>query len=142
MDFDVKLEGPCVSVLALTRERSVILARQFRPGPDKVLLELPGGGIEACELPDAAAARELLEETGYVGDLRLVGQHFVCAYSTRVTYDFVAIDCESIQAQRLDDGEFIQVVHMPLDVFRAHVRSGELTDMATALRGLLYLDLL
>ena len=47
--FDIKQESTPVCVLALTDDQQVILARQFRPGPSEVLLELPGGGIDANE---------------------------------------------------------------------------------------------
>src|SRR5919197_1630420 len=39
---EIKREGETVAILALTSEREVVLARQFRPGPEEVLLELPG----------------------------------------------------------------------------------------------------
>ncbi len=41
-EFGIKLEEPSVSVLAITADTNVLLARQFRPGPERVLLELLG----------------------------------------------------------------------------------------------------
>ena len=54
-----------VAVLALTEDDRVVLVRQFRPGPGEVLWELPGGIVDDGEGLEEAAARELLEETGY-----------------------------------------------------------------------------
>jgi ADP-ribose pyrophosphatase len=64
--------------------------KQYRPGPDEILLELPGGCISEEELPEIAARRELLEETGYSGDFQFVGTSFDCAYSTMIRYNFAA----------------------------------------------------
>ena len=61
--WDILAGRPTVAVLALTEERRVVLARQFRPGPDLVLDELPGGIVDPGEDVATAAARELLEET-------------------------------------------------------------------------------
>jgi ADP-ribose pyrophosphatase len=54
-----------VSVLAATAEGSLLLVRQFRPVVGSETLELPSGHVEKGELPEAAARRELAEETGY-----------------------------------------------------------------------------
>src|SRR5262245_58252360 len=56
-----------VNVLALTTDGQVVLLRQYRPGIDRVCLEIPGGMIEPGEDPIAAGVRELAEETGYTG---------------------------------------------------------------------------
>jgi len=61
-EFEIKQEPRCVGVLALTTRETVLLVQQFRPGPEAVLLELPGGGVNPGEDPAEAAARELLEE--------------------------------------------------------------------------------
>ncbi len=55
----------CVSVIALTAEKQVVLVRQYRPAVERYTLELPGGHVEADETPEQSARRELAEETGY-----------------------------------------------------------------------------
>ena len=54
-----------VTVLAATAEGSLLLVRQYRPAVGRETLELPSGHVEDEELPEAAARRELAEETGY-----------------------------------------------------------------------------
>ncbi|MFX0117248.1 MAG: NUDIX hydrolase, partial [Candidatus Hodarchaeota archaeon] len=131
-DFFIKQEGPAVCILALTAEQKIILVKQFRPGPEESLLELPGGGINEGEAPEVAAQREFLEETGYTGDFQFVGTSLDCAYSTMIRYNFAATQCHKAQEQQLDATEFIEIIEMPLGNFRRHLRSGKLTDIETA----------
>lgn len=64
-----------VLVLAITKEGDLILVRQFRPALRRHTMEFPAGSLEAGETSEEAAARELLEETGYrAGRLRLLGR--------------------------------------------------------------------
>ncbi len=141
-DFEIKLEPLCVCILALTASETVLLVQQFRPGPEAVLLELPGAGVKPGEDPAEAAARELLEETGYRGEMELAGSSWHCGYSSRRIYHFVARQCVKVQEPTPDDHEFLKVVEMPLADLRQHVRTGELTDVAGAYMGLEKLNLL
>lgn len=138
-DFEIRLEGLVVCILPITDAQTVILARQFRPGPERVLVELPGGGMEPGEAPEAAARRELLEETGYAGELHFTGETVNGAYSTMRRYNYVALHCKQVSQPKPDAEEFIEVVEMPLPAFRDHLRSGALTDVATGYLGLDYL---
>lgn len=141
-EYDLKIEPDVACVVALTPDQKVIIAKQYRPAQEKVLFELPGGRIEKGEKPEEAIARELLEETGYRGKLIHLGQHYICAYSTRTTHSFLATECEKVEgAINPDQNEFIEVMLMDLDEFKEHVASsGEMTDVATALRALRYLE--
>jgi ADP-ribose pyrophosphatase len=141
-DFEIKHEPQVVCILAITSDQQVVLARQFRPGPEKILLEMPGGGIEAGETPQQAAVRELLEETGYAGEIQYIGASLDCAYTTLLRHNFVATGCEKRQEPQTGEGEFTEAVTMSLTEFRQHLRSGQLTDIETGYLGLDHLGLL
>lgn len=66
-DFFCLQAGDWVNVVPVTRGGEVVLVRQFRAGARRPTLEIPGGMVDADETPAEAAARELLEETGYGG---------------------------------------------------------------------------
>jgi ADP-ribose pyrophosphatase len=141
-DFYIKKEGPAICVLALTKNKKVILARQFRPGPDKIVLELPGGRAEKGETPKQAIERELLEETGYKGKARFVTESLDCAYSTMRRFCFVATDCEKICEPKNTSSEICETVLLSLSDFRKLLRSGQMTDMEVGYLGLDFLGLL
>jgi len=141
-EFEVIVEEDTAVVLALTDAQKVVLVREYRPGPREALLELPGGLIDEGETPVEAAARELLEETGYAGDLRPTGAIVDSAYSTRERHTFVATGCRRVQEPEPGDGEFPEVVLLTLDAFREHLRGGRCTDVASGYAGLDALSLL
>ena len=68
VDFYLRIESPGACVLALTEDNKIITLPQYRPGPNAIFRELPGGKVDKNEDPRKAALRELLEETGYRGD--------------------------------------------------------------------------
>ncbi|WP_250847150.1 NUDIX hydrolase [Aquisphaera insulae] len=67
-DFYIIHLADAVHVVAITPDDQVLLVRQFRAGSGRDSLEIPGGLVDPGEDPCAAGARELAEETGYVGD--------------------------------------------------------------------------
>lgn len=141
-DFDLINSGNVVCILALTSDNSVILAKQYRPAQERILLEIPGGGIEHNERPENAAHRELLEETGYSGKIQFVCTTLQSAYDTLVRYNFVATECILKAEPANDPKEPIETVLMPLPEFKTHLYSGELTDPTTGMLGLHFLKLL
>ncbi len=141
-DFYIKKEGPATAILALTPEQEVILVKQFRPGPQEILNEMPGGYVDADETAEQASLRELLEETGYQGNAQLVTEALDCAYSTMRRYCVVVTDCRKVAEQKLDNTEFAEVVIVSLAEFRKILQSGKMTDLEAGYLCLDYLKLL
>jgi len=127
--WDVFGPSSTVAVLAITQTNEVVLAREFRAGPMRVLDEMPGGVVDPGEDVLAAAGRELLEETGYAGDLELVGSSWLAASSNTRRHAAVARNARRVAEPALDHGEFIEVQLTSLDEFRLHLRAGQLTDV-------------
>lgn len=141
--FDVLTDGNAVCVLALTPDQKVILSREYRQGPEKILNELPGGGCGKKGNPLEAIKNELLEETGYTGEFKMIGKSFDMAYSDLIRYHFVATHCQKVQAPKnIEPEELTEPILLSLDEFKELIKSGELTDSETAYRGLEYLKLL
>jgi ADP-ribose pyrophosphatase len=140
-DFDVNLSKLKVAcTFAITKDNKVIIAKQFRPGPEKVLYELPGGAVDAGETLEEGAKRELLEETGYTGDLVYLGGYYLDAYSNQFRNTFVATNCHKVQEPSGDDHEFIEVEEMELSKFQDILSMGLLTDSSSARAALDYLE--
>ena len=141
-DFYVKKEGPAAAIVALTKNNEVILVRQFRVGPQKILDELPGGYVDSGETGLKAMSRELLEETGYAGKIEFVGMCLDDAYSTMNRFCFVAKDCHKIQEPQQTQTDQLEVNLFTLKNFRALLRSGQMTDVEVGYLCLDYLNLL
>jgi ADP-ribose pyrophosphatase len=62
---EVVLHRGAVALLALVDDDHLCLVRNERYAVGRTLLEVPAGTLEPGEAPEAAAARELREETGY-----------------------------------------------------------------------------
>lgn len=131
-----------VAVVALTTDMRVVLARQFRPGPGKVLDDLPAGGIEDGETPAQAAARELAEETGYVGRVEVIGSTWLAGNATRRRWAAIATACRRAGPPSPDEEEFCEPILLSVADFRDHLRSGQLTDVDIGYLGLDHCDLL
>jgi ADP-ribose pyrophosphatase len=127
-------------ILALTADQEVLLVRQFRPGPEELLLELPGGVVEPGRAPIEVAAAELLEETGYRGKLTPAGTIMKDAYATNTKHLFVATNC--VRMGDPEEPELSEPVLVSLEEFREHLRGGQLTDTDGGYRGLEALGLL
>ena len=141
-DFIIDTRGPAVCIVGFTQADEVILVKQFRPGPMKILTELPGGFVDEDATALESARNELLEETGYEGDMEFVGTCLDDAYSTMVRHCYVAKNCRQISEPVSTDTESTEVVLVSLEKFRELLRKGEMTDIEVGYLGLDYLGLL
>ncbi|MEW1548322.1 NUDIX hydrolase [Streptomyces tsukubensis] len=128
-DWDILKGGRSVAVVAFTDDDQGILARQYRPGPDGVLGELPGGMINDGETVLEAAARELLEETGYQATTLEIGiETYLASYATHIRYGVLARGCRKVAEPRPDRDEFPEQLTLPLQEYVQHLLGGKYTD--------------
>lgn len=135
-----------VQVVALTKNKEMVLVDQYRHAAGISCLEIPGGSMHPVEdmttskalptgkpagkveSPLLAAQRELREETGYISNnWSLLAHHYPNpALQSNAIHTFLAVDCEKVGEPTLDPYECLEVKLMPCrDVYTALDR-GEL----------------
>lgn len=114
----VKLHKRIVIVFALTKNKEVVLEKNYRVPLESYVIELPAGLTDKeGETEQEAAKRELFEETGYVA--KEVVEVFTSVGSPGLTNSeyvyFFAPNVEFVGKQTAEDEEEIEVFTVPLD---------------------------
>lgn len=127
-------------IIAQPDPDTIILERQFRYPLARHFIELPAGKIDPGEEPLATAQRELHEECGYTARKwrHLATLHPCIAYADERIELYLASGLTEV-GNALDEGEFLEVLSVPLSQALAWVRDGTITE-AKAITGLLWAE--
>lgn len=134
-----------VCVVPVTEKGEVVLVEQFRYPYDTVLLEIPAGKLEPGETDtEAAARRELLEETGYTASEMIdFGMYYG---STAMLKEEIAVYLAlglTPGETHFDEDEYLRTRHIPLEEITDKILCGEVPDgktQAAVLRAKLWLE--
>jgi ADP-ribose pyrophosphatase len=116
-----------VVVVPVQPDGRVVTMAGYRHGPRRVCLSLPGGFIDPAEKPEAAARRELAEETGLAPSKLMPLGDFVDNGNQRGGHGhyFLALDCLPTGGQAADPTESAAVRAMPPQEVDAALDSGQ-----------------
>ncbi len=112
----------------------VLLVGQFRYTMNHYSWEIPEGGGSFDEIPEAAARRELAEETGFVGGTwrEICRAELSNSVTDEVTILFVATGLEAGPASP-EGTEQLQLRWVPFDEVMTMIARGEIVDAMTIL---------
>lgn len=128
-DFYLIDSSDWVNVIPLTGDGKVILVKQFRFGIKEFSLEIPGGMLDEGDTPAGAAARELLEETGFVGEEpEFLGYvHPNPAIHTNRCYTYLVRNALFQKPPKQDSTEDVEVEIVPLRDIPKLIQEGAIT---------------
>lgn len=130
-------------IVPITRNDEVVLVRQYRHGSQDLALEIPAGQVDLGETSAAAAARECLEETGYLAkDLKLLGDTNPnpALFANRL-HGYYALDVEPSAEIANTVTEQTEVVLVPRGELGELLRSGRIDHALCVMTLWQFLDL-
>ena len=120
------------AVLCVTKEKKVVLIKQFRYAYNEIIYEIPAGKLEKGEDPKFSAIRELEEETGYKANSIefLTSIYPTCGYTDEIIYLYLVTDYE-ITETHFDDDEVLETYLFDLEEVYEMVNTGKIKDAKT-----------
>jgi ADP-ribose pyrophosphatase len=124
------------TAIAPVYENKMILVGQYRKAFEQFIFEIPAGKLEIGEEvdPKAAALRELEEETGFAAEsvVEIAAFYGTPGFSSEKTYVYFSSDLTKLENPRpMDEGEFLEQVHVTLPEAKIMIESGQIADAKT-----------
>ena len=131
-NWDFIHHNGAAAMVAEDADGKIIMIRQWRPGAEEEILELPAGGINQGEEPMAAAIRELREETGALCETArpLLMIQPSPAYNDEKVHMFYCRVTDYAELE-LDENEYVTIDRYSLEELIGMIMAGEISDSKT-----------
>lgn len=131
-DWDFIHHNGAAAMVAEDADGKLIMIRQWRPGAEGEILELPAGGINPEEDPMDAAVRELREETGALCEEAkpLLMIQPSPAYNDEKVHMFYCRVTGYAELE-LDENEYVTIERYSLEELIEKILAGEISDSKT-----------
>ena len=131
--------GAAVAVIARRRDGRFVFIRQFRKAMERVCFEVMAGNVDPGEEMEAAAIRELKEETGYAPDsIRFLSSIYPSVGYCTERIDVFYADVHEPGETDFDPDENIETVLVTEQEMDNQIRTGKVQDAKTLAAWALY----
>jgi len=124
--------GAAVAVVARRRDGRFVFIRQFRKAMERMCFEVMAGNVDPGEAAQAAAIRELKEETGYIPDsIRFLSSIYPSMGYCTERIDIFYADVHEPGETDFDHDENIETVLVTEEEMDTMIRAGKVEDAKT-----------
>lgn len=135
---EIVVHPEVVGIIPVLDDGRLVFVRQYRKAAERILLEVPAGGVDSGETPEDAVRREMVEETGYrVGSTELLTSFFTSpGFTTEYMHLYAARGLQS--GAPTEETDQLEVLLLSLDEAMDRLHSGEIADAKTIIALLFY----
>lgn len=136
---EIVRHGAAVAVIARRRDGRFVFIRQFRKAMERICFEVMAGNVDPGEAMEAAAIRELKEETGYTPDsIRFLAPIYPSVGYCTERIDIFYADVHEPGETDFDHDENIETLLLTEQEMDDLIRGGKVQDAKTLAAWALY----
>ena len=118
-----------VFIVPVTDNGKILMVNQYRYLNDRFSIEFPGGGIKKGEEPLFSARKELIEETGFDGEIEKIGFHNPFnGVTNEICQVYIARNLKPSNEFIKDDSEEFELGEYTADEIEEMILSNEIYD--------------
>ncbi len=129
-----------VNAIVITKNKEIVLVKQYRHGIKDFILEVPAGTLKKDEDPDACIIREVIEETGFSSEHNplILGEYYTnpALFNNKIK-TYLIMEAEKIYSQNLDDTEELSVHLCSIEEVDKYILDGTISHQFTVFAYLL-----